>query len=184
MNDKSNNTNEILNAEQVSQYLCIPIRTIYHLTKQGKIKAAKIGKQWRYMKQDIDHYLQHGTNFSQEPIRIPYPTSSEFIERRKWSRLNTNLKCQYQINLQPFKTINDHGIVKNISANGLFLCMPNDKLNKVDISDPVKLQFSLVANGGKINISAIVLRKNDHGFGLKFRHINEDTQKDILDYIG
>ncbi len=44
---------EILTVKEVSQYLRIPVSTLYKLTEEGKIPAIKIGKHWRYMKKDI-----------------------------------------------------------------------------------------------------------------------------------
>ena len=45
---------EILNIKEVSDYLKIPVSTIYKLIQAGKIPAIKLGKHWRLMKKDID----------------------------------------------------------------------------------------------------------------------------------
>ena len=49
----------ILNIREVSEFLRIPLSTIYVLVKQGKIKGAKFGRQWRFLEQDILDYI-HG----------------------------------------------------------------------------------------------------------------------------
>ena len=45
---------EVLNIREVSDYLKIPVSTIYKLIQEGKIPAIKLGKHWRLMKKDID----------------------------------------------------------------------------------------------------------------------------------
>jgi len=46
---------EILNIKEVSDYLKIPVSTIYKLVQDGKVPAIKVGKHWRFMKKDLDH---------------------------------------------------------------------------------------------------------------------------------
>lgn len=46
---------EILNIREVSDYLRIPVSTVYKLIQTGKIPAVKLGKHWRLMKKDLDH---------------------------------------------------------------------------------------------------------------------------------
>ena len=45
---------EILKIKEVSDYLKIPVSTVYKLIQEGKIPAIKLGKHWRLMKRDID----------------------------------------------------------------------------------------------------------------------------------
>ena len=51
--------NKVMTIKEVSEFLRIPLSTIYALAKQGKIKGAKFGRQWRFLEQDIVDYL-HG----------------------------------------------------------------------------------------------------------------------------
>jgi excisionase family DNA binding protein len=46
---------EILNIKEVSDYLKIPVSTVYKLVQDGKVPAIKLGKHWRFMKKDLDH---------------------------------------------------------------------------------------------------------------------------------
>ena len=48
------NSDEIMNIKDVSEYLKIPIATIYKLAQTGRIPAVKVGKHWRFMKKDLD----------------------------------------------------------------------------------------------------------------------------------
>jgi len=49
--------NQIFTLVELSEYLRISIHTIYKLSQKGKIPGRKIGKQWRYMKGDIDKWI-------------------------------------------------------------------------------------------------------------------------------
>lgn len=51
-------SNEIFNIKEVSDYLKIPVSTIYKLIQDGKVPAIKLGKHWRFMKKDIDHLFE------------------------------------------------------------------------------------------------------------------------------
>jgi excisionase family DNA binding protein len=63
---------EILNIKELSDYLKIPVSTIYKLIQDGKLPAVKLGKHWRFMKKDIDHL------FEQEgPAKVEFSTRKE-----------------------------------------------------------------------------------------------------------
>jgi len=49
---------EILSIKEVSKYLRIPVSTLYKLTHEGKLPATKIGKHWRFMKNDLEKLFQ------------------------------------------------------------------------------------------------------------------------------
>jgi excisionase family DNA binding protein len=42
----------------VSLLLRIPLATVYHLSKQKKIRGVKIGKHWRYLASDIFRFFE------------------------------------------------------------------------------------------------------------------------------
>ena len=44
---------EVLTVEEVATYLRIDIRTVYRLAKKGDIPCIKIGRQWRFNRDDI-----------------------------------------------------------------------------------------------------------------------------------
>lgn len=60
-----NNMNEpeLLKSKEASQMLRVPLSTLYRLTKQGAIKGVKIGKQWRYKREDITRCFNAGVPF-------------------------------------------------------------------------------------------------------------------------
>lgn len=49
---------EILNIKEVSEYLKIPVSTLYKLIQDGKVPAVKLGKHWRFMKKDLDNLFE------------------------------------------------------------------------------------------------------------------------------
>jgi len=51
-------SDEILNIQEVSDYLKIPVSTVYKLAQGGKVPAVKVGKHWRFMKKDLDHLFE------------------------------------------------------------------------------------------------------------------------------
>ena len=50
--------NEILTIQEVSHFLRIPVSTIYSLAQKGKLRGAKIGRQWRFLREEIVNYLR------------------------------------------------------------------------------------------------------------------------------
>jgi excisionase family DNA binding protein len=51
---------EIMTIEEVAKYLKLKPQTIYTWAQNGKIPAAKLGKEWRFKKTVIDKWFnQH-----------------------------------------------------------------------------------------------------------------------------
>jgi len=51
-------SDEIFNIKEVSDYLKIPVSTLYKLIQDGKVPAVKLGKHWRFMKKDLDNLFE------------------------------------------------------------------------------------------------------------------------------
>ncbi len=49
---------DILTVEELHSYLKIPKPTLYALAQNGRIPAAKVGKHWRFRRNDIDEWLK------------------------------------------------------------------------------------------------------------------------------
>jgi excisionase family DNA binding protein len=47
-----------MTTEEVLAYLHVTQRTIYRLIKAGRIPAVRVGRQWRFRKQDVDRWLE------------------------------------------------------------------------------------------------------------------------------
>ena len=52
--------NEILNLDQVAEYLELHPNTVYKLCQEGKIPHSRLGKKYRFTKSAIDGMLNHG----------------------------------------------------------------------------------------------------------------------------
>lgn len=50
-------TPDILNVEEVSDLLRVSKQTVYNMIKDSRLKAVKIGREWRFMKKDIESVL-------------------------------------------------------------------------------------------------------------------------------
>lgn len=56
----SNAENEIMNIEEVAEYLRLKPQTIYTWAQEKKIPAAKLGKEWRFRRSVINKWFdQH-----------------------------------------------------------------------------------------------------------------------------
>lgn len=53
---------EVLNIKEVSQFLKIPVSTVYKLVQEGKVPAVKLGKHWRFLKKDLAHLFEQKKN--------------------------------------------------------------------------------------------------------------------------
>jgi excisionase family DNA binding protein len=49
---------EVLTVKQVAEFLQMDERTIYKLAKQGDIPSFKVSNQWRFLKKDIESWVE------------------------------------------------------------------------------------------------------------------------------
>jgi len=60
----------LLNIQEVSTYLNVPVRTLYQMVSQGTIPATKIGKHWRFSRDAIDRWLHRRTNAGKATLLV------------------------------------------------------------------------------------------------------------------
>lgn len=53
---------DVLNLEETADYLRVSNQTVYNMIKAGRIKAYKVGREWRFLRADIMAYLNSTTN--------------------------------------------------------------------------------------------------------------------------
>lgn len=184
---KDDTEKKLLTANEISQCFDIPLNTIYRLSKNGKIRGIKIGKQWRYLKDDIERYLSTGTDFSLAPLR----KSMEFSEKRQYPRMNCSSRCSYRITISSIKEFqSDTGSIRNISGGGVFLYDKPENLSHISIMDPVELEFEIQGKTGtkKIVTEGRAVREGEcgtviNGLGIKFRNIDKVNQEEIINYV-
>lgn len=51
---------EVYSIEEVSEILNVSYETIYKLVRDSKIKAVKVGVQWRVSKEEVERILREG----------------------------------------------------------------------------------------------------------------------------
>ena len=49
---------QIMTLREVAQYLGLHVMTVYKLTREGRVPAAKIGGQWRFKRDVLDQWLE------------------------------------------------------------------------------------------------------------------------------
>jgi excisionase family DNA binding protein len=57
MEEKGTNGKKVLTVKEVSEYLRIPMSTIYWLAKKGELRGVKFGKHWRFLEAEILNYF-------------------------------------------------------------------------------------------------------------------------------
>ncbi|MDH5668280.1 MAG: helix-turn-helix domain-containing protein [Nitrospira sp.] len=53
--------NELLTVEETCRYLKITPRTLYRYLRSRKIPAFKLGKEWRFVRSDLEHWIRDRT---------------------------------------------------------------------------------------------------------------------------
>lgn len=54
----SHKSEQIMTLREVAHYLGLHIMTVYKLTREGRVPAAKIGGQWRFKRDVLDEWLE------------------------------------------------------------------------------------------------------------------------------
>ena len=52
------NKEQIMTLREVAKYLGLHAMTVYKLTREGRVPAAKIGGQWRFKRDVLDEWLE------------------------------------------------------------------------------------------------------------------------------
>lgn len=53
---------DVLNLDETAQYLRVSNQTIYNMIRDGRIKAYKVGREWRFLRSDIMTYMDTYSN--------------------------------------------------------------------------------------------------------------------------
>ncbi|HPP28651.1 MAG TPA: helix-turn-helix domain-containing protein [Phycisphaerae bacterium] len=53
----SKKTPDVMTLDEVADYLRIPRSTVYKLAREGRIPGQKIGRQWRFRRAVVEHWL-------------------------------------------------------------------------------------------------------------------------------
>ena len=53
---------EVMTIQETSQYLRIPISSLYKLAQEGRIPCQKVGRHWRFRRVALDRWLEENPN--------------------------------------------------------------------------------------------------------------------------
>ena len=57
----------VMTIEETSQYLRVPVSSLYKLAQAGKIPCQKVGRHWRFRRQAIDRWLDEFPMHENQP---------------------------------------------------------------------------------------------------------------------
>lgn len=57
-------TVDVLNLDETAEYLRVSNQTVYNMIRDGRIKAYKVGREWRFLRADIMAYLDSASSDS------------------------------------------------------------------------------------------------------------------------
>ncbi|MCB9800235.1 MAG: PilZ domain-containing protein [Candidatus Omnitrophica bacterium] len=166
----------ILTVQEVSALLKISASSLYDLARQGKIRAVKFGRHWRFLAKDIEAHLQGKEEASPDKA---------LSERRKFPRLQTEITASLESDLVRLGGGTSRGMIQDISENGVhFVCEPDMEL---EAGQPVTLCFDLQEpDAVQMKIKGRVVRTVQNGHrsvGIKLRHLSEVDQEVIRRYV-
>ncbi len=49
---------EVLTAPEVAELLQMPVSTVYHLARHGRLPASRLGRTWRFLRPQLEEMLQ------------------------------------------------------------------------------------------------------------------------------
>ena len=97
------NENEMMNIEEVANYLKMSERAIYEWVKLQKIPAFKLGNTWRFRKSEIDGWMESnrtGPSPSTFPVTEIEPLSNNFMnEKVEIEKFKTQVLTKLEMNI-------------------------------------------------------------------------------------
>jgi len=79
-------TKEWFTVEEAAEYLCVSRRTIYKLTKEGRLPAFRIGKERhrRFRKQDLDKVPRPGEEIADVEALLKLSAKADPVLAEVW----------------------------------------------------------------------------------------------------
>ena len=79
-------TKEWFTVEEAAEYLCVSRRTIYKLTKEGRLPAFRIGKERhrRFRKEDIDKVPRPGEEIANVDMLLKLSAKADPVLAEVW----------------------------------------------------------------------------------------------------
>ena len=181
MKDEQKHTEKVMSVPEVAAYLKIPASTIYELTRKGKIRSVKVGRQWRYLEADVLAFLRG------ESKSASHPNFPETGEKRKHSRIKTEISGTLDGLLLETSGIQMEGMIRNLSEGGA-LFASSVAANPLGAGDPVRIAFEIPSTSSQpteVQGRIVHSRMNPKPlFGIKFKQISPETHEVIRGYVG
>lgn len=173
MPESDNKNPRLLTTKEVSEYLRIPVSSLWSLTRKGKIRGVKVGKHWRYLESEIQAFLA-GSN-----------GHSKISDNRRHCRINCEIPAKLTILLSGKDEFPIEGLIRNLSEGGALLVYEGPL---AEVGDPVKIVFAIEGNHSpKFELFGRVVHKSSNSkaeAGIKFRGISSNDREVIRDYVG
>ena len=71
---------EFLTAEEVAEYLRVPLSTVYKFVQDKQLPGFKVGKHWRFRKETI---IQWAKDQEKDALRIPGSDPEDVTPQKK-----------------------------------------------------------------------------------------------------
>jgi excisionase family DNA binding protein len=150
--------NNRMTAQDVSRYLRISLSTVHHLTRTGKLKSKKVGKQWIYSKSDIDRYLEIGFD------DILTKELTVATERRLYERRKCLIQGKASVSMSNRPTWEGTGKVLDFSKGGLLF----------ETDAPFEVPTGSYRDAYVvIKIQLPALKNVEYGFEGRIAHVNQ-----------
>ena len=62
---------DVMTIQETSQYLRIPISSLYKLAQEGRIPCQKVGRHWRFRREALERWLEESPNSKSETNNLP-----------------------------------------------------------------------------------------------------------------
>ena len=61
---------DMIGPKELSKLTAIPVRTLTRLAQEGKIPAVKVGRQWRFIRSDVEKWLKKSSNVKHRILAV------------------------------------------------------------------------------------------------------------------
>ena len=79
---------DILNLKEVAEILRVSNQTIYNMIRDGRLKAVKLGREWRFLRKDIESLLDgKETLAAARDLRNPISSEEQLIIQKHLEEL-------------------------------------------------------------------------------------------------
>ena len=176
-NESQPNITRVLTSKEVSDYLRIPVSTLWTLTKKGKIRGIKVGKHWRYLESEVHAFLNGNGNGS--------VASESISNKRIFQRINCEIPVRIFLLIGQTNDSEKVGMISNLSEGGArIIC----RGLQAKVGDPVKMFFLIPENGSHLSEFRgrviYVYSNSTRELGIKFKNVSPSDRKAIVNYVG